>query len=151
MMSRPEPPPWGVLISDALRRARVSARTAARQAGISEGRWRQIAHGYQVVSSGVYAPVHGPAATVARMAAVAGLTPAELTAAGRPDAAGLLADEPGPGAGAEMLARVRAMNPDQARELLAAIAVQLGVTLPGSPEAAPAAAPQAHRERRYGT
>jgi hypothetical protein len=35
------------------------------------------------------------------------------------------------------------MNSDQARELLAAIAVQLGVTLAGQDRAAP--------ERRYGT
>jgi hypothetical protein len=68
MPNRPEPPPWGALITDALHRARLSAREAARRAGISEGRWRQITGGYQVVSAGVYAPVRGPAATLARMA-----------------------------------------------------------------------------------
>jgi len=45
--------------------AKLSAREAARRAGISEGRWRQIASGYQVVSAGVYAPAHGPAGTLA--------------------------------------------------------------------------------------
>jgi len=65
MTERPEPPPWGLLIGAALRRAGMSAREAARQAGLSEGRWRQITGGDQVVSPGVYAPVHGPAATLA--------------------------------------------------------------------------------------
>ena len=83
MSQRPDPPPWGALVIAALSREHLSARQAARQAGISEGRWRQITSGYQVVSPGVYAPVRGPADTLARMAAVAGVTPAELRAAGR--------------------------------------------------------------------
>ncbi|HTW12263.1 MAG TPA: hypothetical protein VME01_05945, partial [Solirubrobacteraceae bacterium] len=91
MAERPSPPPWGVLLTKALAGAQLSAREASRRAGISEGRWRQIASGYQVVSSGVYAPVHGPAQTLARMAAVAGVTPAQLTEAGREDAAKALA------------------------------------------------------------
>ena len=80
--ARPAPTPWGAAIAAACREAGRSARAAARQAGLSEGRWRQITSGYQVVSPGVYAPVRGPAATVARMAAVAGLTPAQLRATG---------------------------------------------------------------------
>jgi hypothetical protein len=132
MTERPEPPPWGTLIMAALARQGLSAREAARRAGLSEGRWRQITSGYQVVSPGVYAEVRGPAATVARMAAVAGLTAAQLRAAGRPDAADALASQRGQPAdtGAELLERVRAMDPDQARELLAAIAQQLGISLP---------------------
>jgi hypothetical protein len=143
MSDRPEPPPWGALITAALGRLRLSVRSAARQAGISEGRWRQIAGGYQVVSSGVYAPVRGPAGTLARMAAVAGVTPAELTAAGRPDAAEVLvasAAAAEASAADDVLNRIRAMNQDQARELLATIAVHLGVQLPGEAD-----------ERRYGT
>src|SRR6202451_467876 len=97
MPTRPAPPPWGALITSALRRAGLSAREAARRAGISEGRWRQITSGYQVVSPGVYAPVRGPAHTVARMAAVAGLTPAQLRTAGRDDAARLLTVHGGEG------------------------------------------------------
>jgi transcriptional regulator with XRE-family HTH domain len=140
MADRPEPPPWGTLIAAALRSAGISAREAARRAGISEGRWRQISSGYQVVSPGVYARVRGPAATLAKMAAVAGLTPAELRASGRDDAAEALLRQQAAGAllreeaerlpRAEMLERVRAMDIDQARELLAAIAVQLGISLP---------------------
>lgn len=144
MIDRPEPPPWGALIAAALRAAGMSAREGARRAGISEGRWRQIAGGYQVVSPGVYAQVRGPAATLAKMAAVAGVTPEQLTAAGRDDAAQVMLrqQEVRPGSD-EMLARVRAMDTEQARELLAMIAVQLGVNLTGSE--------QDERDRRYGT
>ena len=134
MAQRPAPPPWGVLMTRALVRAKLSAREAARRAGISEGRWRQIAGGYQVVSAGVYAPVHGPAGTLARMAAVAGVTPAQLRRAGRPDAArALAAARAQADVGQELLERVRAMNSDQARELLATIALQLGLRLQAEP------------------
>jgi transcriptional regulator with XRE-family HTH domain len=144
MSERPEPPPWGTLIAAALASARLSAREAARRAGMSEGRWRQITSGYQVVSPGVYAEVRGPAATLARMAAVAGVTPDQLRAAGRADAADvLLAQRERRPADEEMLERVRAMDSDQARELLAAIAVQLGISLPEPV--------RDERERRYGT
>lgn len=144
MPNRPEPPPWGTLITDSLHRTRLSAREAARRAGISEGRWRQIAGGYQVVSAGVYAPVRGPAATLARMAAVVGVTPAQLKQVGRADAARELTAAPaGAAAGTEVLQRIREMDQDEARELLAAIAVQLGIKLPDGRAA--------DSERRYGT
>ena len=144
MAERPDPPAWGTVISAALGRAGLSAREAARRADLSEGRWRQITGGYQVVSPGVYAPVRGPAATLAKMAAVAGVSPAELRAAGREDAAALLASQPASQPAADdLIDRVRAMSTDQARELLAAIARQLGISLP---EAAPA-----ERERQFGT
>jgi hypothetical protein len=146
MPTRPVPPPWGALITAALRQAGLSAREAARRAGISEGRWRQITGGYQVVSAGVYAPVRGPAATLARMASVAGVTPAQLEQAGRADAAAVLTASPAASAGDAILRRVREMSTDQARELLATIAVQLGVTLGGED-----GADGTQRERRYGT
>ena len=138
MAERPSPPPWGVLLTNALADAQLSAREASRRAGISEGRWRQIASGYQIVSPGVYAPVHGPAQTLARMAAVAGVTPAQLTGVGRADAAKALASRETDASHEQMLQRVREMNPEQARELLAAIAVQLGIRAGAE-------------ERRYGT
>jgi transcriptional regulator with XRE-family HTH domain len=145
MAERPEPPPWGALIIRALHATGLSAREAARRAGLSEGRWRQITGGYQVVSPGVYAQVRGPAATLARMAAVAGVSAGELRAAGRDDAAQALASQqeerPDRAAGDEMLERIRAMDTDQARELLATIALQLGLSLPASDE----------RDRGYGT
>jgi hypothetical protein len=87
MSERPEQPPEGALIKAAQKRIGKSARKAAREADISEGRWRQIVDGYQSVSAGVYAPVRGPAHTVARMAAVVGLSPADLETAGRDDVA----------------------------------------------------------------
>jgi hypothetical protein len=138
MAERPPPPPWGVLLTRALANAQLSARQASRRAGISEGRWRQIARGDQVGSPGVYAPVHGPAQTLARMAAVAGVTAAQLTEAGRPDAANALASREADTSHEQMLQRVREMSPEQARELLAAIAVQLGIRAGAE-------------ERRYGT
>ena len=143
MAERPSPPPWGALLTKALASAEISAREAARRAGISEGRWRQIASGYQVVSPGIYAPVHGPAKTLARMAAVVGVTPEQLTRAGRQDAAKALASQGADASHEQMLQRVREMNPQQARELLAAIAVQLGIRVPADRAAA--------QERRYGT
>lgn len=87
MSQRPEQPREGALIKASLKRTGKSARKAAREAGMSEGRWRQIVDGYQIVSAGVYAPVRGPAETVARMASVAGVLPDDLEAAGRGDAA----------------------------------------------------------------
>lgn len=83
----PEPPPEATLIKEALRRARLSAREAARRAGISETRWRQIANGYQDVGKGMRVPTTGPADTLARMAQVAGVTADQLRQAGRDDAA----------------------------------------------------------------
>jgi hypothetical protein len=131
MQERPDPPPWGVLISAALGGGPLSARQAARQAGISEARWRQITSGYQVVSPGVYAPVRGPAATLARMAAVAGVTAADLRAAGRDDAAGMLDGQAADNSAQDrLLRRIRSMDNDQARELLAQIAVRVGISLP---------------------
>jgi transcriptional regulator with XRE-family HTH domain len=144
MNERPDPPAWGALITAALASEGISAREAARRAGMSEGRWRQITAGYQVVSPGVYAQVHGPAGTLARMAAVVGVTPDQLKAAGRDDAATVLAGqlERRP-ADDEMLERIKAMDTDQARELLATIAVRLGISLP--------AAGADENDRRYGT
>lgn len=146
MTERPEPPPWGALITAALASEGISAREAARRAGLSEGRWRQITAGYQVVSPGVYAHVRGPAATLARMAAVVGITPAQLMSAGRDDAAKVLAGrldrKP---ADDEMLERIKAMDTDQARELLATIAMRLGISLPASASA------DDENVRRYGT
>jgi transcriptional regulator with XRE-family HTH domain len=88
MTTKPEPQPEGKLITDARKRARLSGREAARRAGISEGRWRQIVNGYMVVTKGVYSPVVGaPAETIARMAQSVDVTPEQLERVGRPDAA----------------------------------------------------------------
>lgn len=91
MTAKPAPTPEGKLIQSAAKRAGISARQAAPKAQISEGRWRQITNGYQVVTKGLYSPVRdAPAETVAAMARVVGVTPEELEEAGRPDAATIL-------------------------------------------------------------
>jgi hypothetical protein len=88
MDQRPPQPPEGELIEGAARRMKISIRAAAKRAGMSYGRWRQIVKGYQNVSPGEFAIVRAPAATVAKMAAVVGVTPEELGTAGkRADAA----------------------------------------------------------------
>ncbi len=88
MEQRPEQPPEGKLIAAATDRLSLSIREAARRAGISYGRWRQITSGFQNVSPGSYAAVHAPARTLARMAAVVGVTADEMETEGqRPDVA----------------------------------------------------------------
>jgi hypothetical protein len=87
MNPRPEQPAEGRLIAEALARKGLSIREGARRAGISYGRWRQITNGWQSAGAGNYVPVTGPPATVARMAAAAGVSADALEAAGRPDAA----------------------------------------------------------------
>jgi hypothetical protein len=132
MSQRPDPPPLGAALAAALAGSGLSARQAARRAGISEGRWRQISGGYQVIRPGVYAPVRGPATTVARMAAAAGLSAAQLRTAGREDAARALEGRASSGQVLELrdelLARISSLDCDQARELLVQLADRLGAT-----------------------
>lgn len=115
MSERPATPPEGELITAALKRRQISARAAARQAGISDARWRQITSGFQTVS-GTRVAVRAPAETLARMAQVAGLTPEQLSEVGRADAAEALrqltADSPAPAPQGEdpREARIRAME-----------------------------------------
>lgn len=82
--------PEGRLIADAARVKRLTGRQAARMAGISDARWRQIVNGYVSVGAGQAVAVVGPAETLARMARVVGVTPDQLRKAGRSDAADLL-------------------------------------------------------------
>lgn len=115
------------MITAALKRARLSARAAARQAGISDARWRQITSGYQTVSK-TQVPVRAPADTLARMARAVNVTPEDLEEAGRGDAAEelrALEDVPPP-MGDRDDPRLRALDaiwetltpPEQDRELL---------------------------------
>ncbi|WP_233646741.1 helix-turn-helix domain-containing protein [Streptomyces sp. BSE6.1] len=92
----PTPPAEAVLIKEALRRARLSGRTAARRAGISDARWRQIINGYQSIGGQRIAVKRAPDETIARMAHAAGVTPDELRQTGRTEAADLLAELAGP-------------------------------------------------------
>ncbi|WP_146008910.1 hypothetical protein [Zhihengliuella halotolerans] len=52
---------------------RASVRSSSKSAGISEGRWRQIAKGYQQVTKDVKAPVNAPVETLGRMATAVGI------------------------------------------------------------------------------
>ena len=87
MNEHPPQPAEGKLIAEALAHSGMSIRKAAKRAGISYGRWRQITTGYQNVSPGSYAAVHAPALTVAKMAYAVGVNPDDLHNAGREDAA----------------------------------------------------------------
>ena len=83
MNERPAQPPEGKLIAAATERAGLSIREASRRAGISYGRWRQITTGVQHVSPGEFAAVRAPARTLAKMAAVVGITPEQMATEGR--------------------------------------------------------------------
>jgi hypothetical protein len=62
--------PLGAFLRDA--RGQMSVRGAARRAGISEARWRQVEAGAQKVAGGIEVPVHPRAETVTAMARVVG-------------------------------------------------------------------------------
>jgi transcriptional regulator with XRE-family HTH domain len=118
------PPPEGELINAALKRIRpkLSVREAARRAGISEGWWRQVVRGYQPLKGGGKAPMTGSAETVASMARVVGVTPAQLQEAGRADAAEeLRALQPPPSLGTPTDAELRAsaLQPETAEAIIA--------------------------------
>lgn len=86
MTEHPSAQPEGLLIKAALDASPLSQRQAAKRADISETWWRNIVSGYQSIS-GVPAPLVGSSDTVARMAHVVGVSPAQLETAGRGDAA----------------------------------------------------------------
>jgi Helix-turn-helix domain len=148
---RPPAPPWGALITAARQDRGLSARKAARLASISEGMWRQITAGWQAVEPGVTIPVHGTPATLARMAAAVGLTPAQLSSAGRPDAARVLRSmQVAPTADAvlaDLDARITTMPPDEAKRLLCMIGERINAEQ-GRP---PRRARDRDDSRRYGT
>lgn len=87
-MTAGKPPAEAVLIEQ-LRSAlipRLSMRSAAKKAGLSEGRWRQIENGFSQLGGGNQMPVKAPAETLARMAWVVGAAPSQLNEVGREDA-----------------------------------------------------------------
>lgn len=85
----PPAPPEGKLIKRALAASGITQREAARRAGISDTRWRQIVSGYQAVG-GTKASFRSPDETLARMAYVVAVTPEQLEEAGREGAANAL-------------------------------------------------------------
>lgn len=88
-MTTPELTPAGQLIEAARtdRSPVMSIRKAAEAAGISDGWWRQIVRGYRTVKGGVKVQVDSPADTLAAMALAVGVTPSQLRAVDREDAA----------------------------------------------------------------
>jgi hypothetical protein len=85
-MTTPDPPlltPLGQLLEHARQKVmHISGREAARLAGMSEGRWRQIVRGVQA-KAGMDIPVTAPARTIVAMALAVEVDPAEaLRAAG---------------------------------------------------------------------
>ncbi|WP_047890991.1 hypothetical protein [Micromonospora sp. RV43] len=92
LTEKPEPRAEGVLISRAMERRGLTARAAAIQLGMSEGRLRQIVNGYQALGQGQFRLVIGKAIRVAQLAKLVGVTPAQLANAGREDAAHILLD-----------------------------------------------------------
>lgn len=87
--SLPPQRPEGKLLQSALTADGRSIRQIASSAGISEARWRQIIKG-SMTMSGHMTEVISPPATLARMAYALNVTPKQLRAAGRDDAALLL-------------------------------------------------------------
>jgi len=82
-----EKPAEARLIEAARQAKALSARKAAKLAGISEGRWRQIEKGEQLAGSGYSIPVVAPDQTIARMSMVVGVSAEQLREAGRENAA----------------------------------------------------------------
>lgn len=81
--------PEGALIERARKLSGLSGRQAAKESSLSDSRWRQIINGNTTVG-GQVVPVVGPDDTIARMARAVGVTPDQLRAAGRPEAADAL-------------------------------------------------------------
>lgn len=84
------PSPAARLIEQRRKARGMSIREAAKRAELSEGRWRQIAKGYQQLAQGARAPVTTPPATIARMAMAVGATSDELVAVGERDVADIV-------------------------------------------------------------
>lgn len=133
---RPGPSAWGALIAERRRGLDLSVRRAAELTritavpglpGISEGRWRQIEGNCEVVTTGRYAPVRGSAEAVAAMARIVGVSIHELRDAGREDAAAMLQRVTPP----ITADQIRGMDPAQAAELLAQIAIALNLPIAG--------------------
>lgn len=79
--------PEGKLLHEAMQREGLSFRAIAAQIGMSDARVRNIINGYQAVGRGQRIDITGPEDTVAKIAAVVQVTPEQLEAAGRHDAA----------------------------------------------------------------
>ena len=99
MTATPQPPPEATLIRER-RLAMIPAMSraqAARRAGFSAALLAKIEHGYDQVAAGIVIPYAGTPRRIAAVAAVLGITAAELDACGTPqarEAARILAASP---------------------------------------------------------
>lgn len=91
METRAGQPPEGRLIEEARERLDISQNEAAKRAGMSGTRWRQITYGEASGGPGIKNPVHGNPETIAKMAHVVEVTVEQLEEVGREDAARVLA------------------------------------------------------------
>jgi transcriptional regulator with XRE-family HTH domain len=101
----PRQPREGSLIEEAAKATGLSVKKLSANAGISDTRWRHIVRGRQPAAGGGEVAVTAPAATLARMAHVVGVTAEQLVEAGRADAADLLQRIEAEPAGSPRLAR----------------------------------------------
>lgn len=85
-MTEPQNPSLEDVFDRALQLSGLSQNAAAKAAGITGPRWRQIVSGVEK-KGGMQVPTRGPAETLARMASVVGVSAATLRRLGRPDAA----------------------------------------------------------------
>lgn len=88
-----EPSEVARLIEQRRKQRGLSVRAAAASAGLSEGRWRQIAKGYQQAAAGVRVPVNAPDETLRRMSVAAGVMADELDAIGEYEIAEMIRAE----------------------------------------------------------
>lgn len=96
-MTTPNPPPTAKLLRDARERMSppITIFEAARRASVSEGTWRNAARGTRHLPGGRLSAYEPDPPTLARMSRAVGVTPAELRAIGRQEAAEILeADRP---------------------------------------------------------
>jgi transcriptional regulator with XRE-family HTH domain len=101
MAMPPAPPPEARLLRLHRKARRMSVARAADLAGVSISLWRQVEAGYFTPAAGVHMPKVAPADTLAVMSKPLGIVPAQLTEAGRDDAAQILAElTPAPAAAA---------------------------------------------------
>lgn len=150
MYEKPPPPQWGVLITRARKAQDLTIADCARAVGLSATRWAQLMAGCQAIGGGAYVHARGKDSTWADIAALLGVTPAELAEAGRGEAAVILARMSRPRqrrpetiSASDLVATIRAMTPDQARDALVSIVRQLADIAYG-PE-------QDEDEQKYGT
>jgi Helix-turn-helix domain len=130
MTSPPSPPAEARLLAAKRQEPpRLSMSEAARRAGMSSTRWRQIENGYRLFH-GMYEPESAPAPKLAVMARVVGITPAQLRDCGRDDAAGelealLAATPPAPSSDGDLRKRLADLE-EAARRLRADLDARKG-------------------------